>query len=56
MEKAVAWCKLANALEQKILAAEEFCKKQAPFFGEFLGVSRWEKGENHGKPSSHHGC
>lgn len=28
MEKAVAWCKLANALEQKILAAEEFCKKQ----------------------------
>lgn len=49
MEKAVAWCKLANALEQKILAAEEFCKKQAPFlesFSEFLVGKRGKTMEN----------
>ena len=40
MEKAVAWCKLANALEEKIQAAEAFCQKQAP-----VEFSSWEGGK-----------
>ena len=29
MEKAIAWCKLANVLEEKIVEANDQCKKQA---------------------------
>lgn len=29
MEKAIAWCKLANVLEEKIIEANDQCKKQA---------------------------
>ena len=29
MKKAIAWCKLANVLEEKIIEANDQCKKQA---------------------------